>query len=191
MRCGRRPATGREIPHEGSRPETVERHFLSAPVPVGSISGRRGRSRGNHRTFPPAAGREKVKSFVAYLGSKTLLDLQEIYTSLFDLDPKACLYLTYHRWGQHPNRTDDLLRLHRLYLEAGYQNDSGELPDYLPLVLEFLSVCGSAPGRQVLALCQSEIEALSRHLCEVDAPYAGLCEILTDLIDGMLPGDTR
>ena len=141
--------------------------------------------------FPPAAGREKVKSFVAYLGSKTLLDLQEIYTSLFDLDPKACLYLTYHRWGQHPNRTDDLLRLHRLYLEAGYQNDSGELPDYLPLVLEFLSVCGSAPGRQVLALCQSEIEALSRHLCEVDAPYAGLCEILTDLIDGMLPGDTR
>jgi nitrate reductase delta subunit len=69
--------------------------------------------------FPPEAGREKVKSFVSFLLSKTLLDLQEIYTSVFDLDPKACLYLTYHRWGQHPNRTDDLLRLHRLYLDAG------------------------------------------------------------------------
>lgn len=141
--------------------------------------------------FPTTAGRKKIGSFVSFLRSRPLLDLQEIYTTVFDLDPQASLYLTYHRWGQDPNRTHDLLRLQRLYLEEGYQNDSGELPDFLPLILEFLSVCGSKPRRQVLALSREEIEALTRRLREVDAPYVGLFEILSNLIDGMLPGETH
>jgi nitrate reductase molybdenum cofactor assembly chaperone NarJ/NarW len=139
--------------------------------------------------FPPAVGREKIRSFISFLKSTPLLDLQEIYTAVFDLDPQACLYLTYHRWGQDPGRTEDLLRLQRLYLEEGYQNESGELPDYLPLVLEFLSVCDPQRRGQVLSLCGREIVMLSHRLREVNAPYAGLFEILTGLIGGIPPGD--
>jgi nitrate reductase delta subunit len=140
--------------------------------------------------FPPSAGRAEIRSLVDFLKSTPLMDLQETYTAVFDLDPQACLYLTYHRWGQDPSRTEDLLRLQRLYLEAGYQNESGELPDYLPLVLEFLSVCGPQRRGQVLALCRNEIVMLGRRLREVKAPYAGLFEILTGLIGGIPPGDS-
>ena len=139
--------------------------------------------------FPPSGGREEIQSLVSFIGSTPLLKLQEIYTAIFDLDPEACLYLTYHRWGQDPNRTGDLLRLHRLYLEEGYQNDSGELPDYLPLVLEFLSVCGPESRHQVLVLCAREIGVLTSRLQEANAPYAGVFGVLNNLIGGLAPGD--
>jgi nitrate reductase delta subunit len=131
--------------------------------------------------------RRIVQEFVDYLRSTPLLRLQEIYTATFDLSPSTSLNLTYHRWGDAKERGSALLRLVHLYAGAGYEIADGELPDYLPLVLEFLALGPPGSAREVMAEYHPQVSILASRLAETSSPYAALVEGIAHLF---AQGDT-
>ncbi|MDZ7663849.1 MAG: nitrate reductase molybdenum cofactor assembly chaperone [Desulfotignum sp.] len=92
------------------------------------------------RQIPEPEFRRVVSDFLAYLARHDLLDLQENYTAAFDLRPTTTLNLTYHAFGDNEKRAAALSTLQHLYNQAGWERTNTELPDYLPLMLEFLSI---------------------------------------------------
>lgn len=65
-------------------------------------------------------------------------DIQELYTETFDFQKDCALYMTYFKFEDAKERGQMLLRLKILYEMFGLEMPEGELPDYLPLMCEFL-----------------------------------------------------
>ncbi|UCF02143.1 MAG: nitrate reductase molybdenum cofactor assembly chaperone [Deltaproteobacteria bacterium] len=135
--------------------------------------------------IPRVEQRERCVNFLDYLGNNSLIRLQEEYTSSFDLNPTTCLNLTYHRWGDARERGRALVDFHQLYEAAGYECATGELPDYLPLVLEYLSLSQNGGHSSFLGQYWEQVETISSGLQEAGSVYAGLLEIVADLFNEM------
>jgi nitrate reductase molybdenum cofactor assembly chaperone NarJ/NarW len=121
-------------------------------------------------------GIQVVRKFVDYLVDTPLIRLQETYTATFDLNPATTLNLTYHRWGDGRERGSALVRLSTLYAQAGYEIGDGELPDYLPLVLEFLSVGPPEAAGEIMAEYRLHVGAIASRLAEAGSPYADIVQ---------------
>ena len=135
--------------------------------------------------IPQVEQRERCVTFLDYLGNNSLIRLQEEYTSTFDLNPSTCLNLTYHKWGDARERGNALVDFHRLYHLTGYEMSTGELPDYLPLVLEYLSLNRNGEHSSLLGQYCEEMETISSRLQEAGSVYAGLLAISADLFTEM------
>lgn len=122
--------------------------------------------------------RRSVEGFLDHLTNKTLLALQTEYTSAFDLDPAATLHLTWHRYGDNEKRAAALARLQRQYEQAGWERTTGDLPDYLPLVLEFLSLCPQAGTDGEIKECLASLEQIAGPLAQTAPAYAALLRSL-------------
>jgi len=105
-----------------------------------------------------------------------LAERQRLYVDAFCLDRLTGLHLTYYLHGDTRKRGLALLRLKRLYSAAGLPLATGELPDYLPLVLEFAALAPDGCGETVLAEHRLALELLRLRLSEVDSPWACLLE---------------
>lgn len=68
-----------------------------------------------------------------------LMELQEDYVATFDRGRSVSLLLFEHVHGESRDRGQAMVDLMNQYAEAGLELDARELPDYLPLFLEFLS----------------------------------------------------
>ncbi len=66
-------------------------------------------------------------------------ELEARYVATFDFDESAALYLTAHELGDSRRRGQALVELRRMFRGAGFEETTAELPDYLPLLLEFLA----------------------------------------------------
>ena len=130
---------------------------------------------------PQVEQRQRCVSFLDYLGNNSLIRLQEEYTSTFDLNPETCLNLTYHRWGDARERGSALVEFHQLYGTTGYESSTGELPDYLPLILEFLSINRQEKQVSFLGQYSDQVEVISSRLQEAGSPHSGLFEIVFDI----------
>jgi nitrate reductase molybdenum cofactor assembly chaperone NarJ/NarW len=126
--------------------------------------------------------KNKLLRFVAAIKNMPLLHLQEHYTQIFDINPKSSLNLTYHTLGDTENRGRTLAQLDQIYRQAGYDRITGELPDYLPLVLEFFSECPHAEEIDLLWVQFDAVRNIGAKLDELDSPYRLLFEILTGLL---------
>ena len=125
--------------------------------------------------------RERCLNFLDYLDNNPLISLQEEYTATFDFKPAASLNLTYHKWGDARERGNALVGFHQLYQTAGYESISGELPDYLPLLLEFLSINHQECDISFLGQYCGQLKAIGSLLKEAGSPYAGLFKIVLDI----------
>ena len=125
--------------------------------------------------------RRTVLRFRAYLENTPLMDLQEQYTAAFDLDPATCLNLTYHLLGDDAERGRLLSALQQVYARAGYGAAAPELPDHLPMVLEFLAIEPDAPRAERLWSCLSAVHTLAQRLTAAGSPYAPLFDCLAAL----------
>lgn len=125
-----------------------------------------------------AAGNAPLERFVAYLRAKTQSELEQAYVETFDLRRRASLYLSYYVHGDTRKRGMALLRLKRLYAAAGLELMSGELPDYLPLVLEFAALAPNGAGETLLREHRPSLELLRKSLRDADSPYADVLDAL-------------
>lgn len=96
--------------------------------------------------LPEKKPRSALSRFLTEVLSRPRIQVREAYTAAFVLSPKTTLNMTYHLWGDTEKRAQALSRLQEVYLAAGYEPLTGELPDHLPLMLEFLSACPDAQG---------------------------------------------
>jgi nitrate reductase delta subunit len=126
----------------------------------------------------PNGSKEGLSHFLSYLKKTPLVALQEEYTRTFDLNPSLCLNLTFHRWGDDKKRSLALVELIKTYRDAGYEVSGVELPDYLPMILEFISIC---PDDAVFPLFEEygdQLELMASRLGGMQSPYEKLFEAL-------------
>lgn len=131
--------------------------------------------------IPQVEQREKCMIFLSYLSSNPLIRLQEEYTATFDLNPTTSLNLTYHKWGDARERGNALAELNYLYRKAGYESCNDDLPDYLPLVLEFLSINRLTNNFSSIGQYCDQVKAVGSRLRERDSPYSGILAIVLDI----------
>ncbi|HIC09364.1 MAG TPA: nitrate reductase molybdenum cofactor assembly chaperone [Aquificales bacterium] len=124
---------------------------------------------------------DKLKPFLDWVEGKSERLLKEFYVATFDFSTKYTLYLTYHRYGDERERGEVLAKLKEVYLKEGLTPDR-ELPDYLPLILEFASLEHTEKGREILTEYLKEVEKVHKNLKEDGNPYAHLFEVLLDTL---------
>ncbi|MEI8396118.1 MAG: nitrate reductase molybdenum cofactor assembly chaperone [Rhodospirillaceae bacterium] len=132
----------------------------------------------------PRKLREGVQGLIDHLASEDLLTLQEHYVTLFDRTRTLCLHLYEHVFGESRDRGQAMVRLAQLYDRHGFEIVGRELPDYLPLLCEFLAEVPSKSARAVLADALTPLAALRKRLSDRGEPYAAVLSGLIDLSGG-------
>ena len=134
--------------------------------------------------LPPSPQRDALRHFLADFTGTPAGALAERYVETFDLRRRSALYLSYYLHGDTRKRGIALLRLKRLYAAAGLEPTTGELPDYLPLMLEFAALAPDGAGETLLREHRPALELLRSSLHDAGSPYA-------DLLDAVCAGLPR
>jgi nitrate reductase delta subunit len=119
--------------------------------------------------------------FITDFCKRDLLDMQSAYTGLFDRGRATSLLLFEHVHGESRDRGQAMVDLMDQYREAGLEIDSRELPDYLPLYLEYLTTREEQQAREGLRDIAPILALLSARLQERDSHYAELFDLLLAL----------
>lgn len=135
----------------------------------------------------PRAPRAHLARFVDHLERHTQSELAQSYVETFDLHRRTSMYLTYYRYGDTRKRGMALLRLKRLYAAAGFEPTGDELPDYLPLMLEFAALAPEERAGGILREHRPAIELLRTGLHAADSPYAHLLDALSSCLPRLSP----
>ena len=113
--------------------------------------------------------------------------LQAFHVQEFDLSRKHSLHLSYWTDGDTRRRGNVLAELKGVYRESGLLTDTGgELPDYLPMVLEFAA---HDPGRgfDLLQRFRASLELIRLGLVKDHLPHSGVLTAICDLLPGPSP----
>lgn len=128
-------------------------------------------------SLAPGRAKDSILHFLVHFRGATALALQQHYVETFDLQKRSSLYLTFFTHGDTRKRGQELLRLKRLYRAAGFELEGGELPDYLPLMLEFAAF-DPEHGEWILREHHPALELLRLHLRDTGSVYAALLDAL-------------
>jgi nitrate reductase delta subunit len=109
-----------------------------------------------------------IFKFINFAKQCKQLDLAEIYVKSFDFSNKSSLYLTYHLYNDQPERGMAMLKLKQRYAKAGLELTAKDLPDFLPVVLEFAS---AAKEEDILKEYETIIKAIFDELSKENSPY--------------------
>lgn len=104
---------------------------------------------------------------------------QRRYVATFDLKRKCSLYLSYFATGDTRKRGTALVTFIEAYRAAGWELDAAELPDYLPMVLEFSARSDDPIAEVLLAAHVEGIEVLRAALEGLSSPWASLVGVVT------------
>lgn len=124
--------------------------------------------------------RQALLDFIAWAQALPSTELQEHYVKTFDLTPDNALYLTHHLFEEQDRaRGPALVKLSEYFKAQGYTIDAGELPDYLPLLLEYVSTLPDEQNARKFLHQAVEVAALlARNLENMESPYALLLHIV-------------
>lgn len=130
------------------------------------------------------AGGRELQAFLAHRAAIGEPAAQEEYVATFDFNRRASLHLSYYRDGDRRQRGATLLGLKRRIREAGLELRGGELPDYLPALLEFAALVPHE-AEAVLRRFRAAIELLRVSLRDMDSPYAGVLDAVVRVLPAM------
>ncbi|MGE0153504.1 MAG: nitrate reductase molybdenum cofactor assembly chaperone [Reyranellaceae bacterium] len=119
----------------------------------------------------PANLRASLDGLIADMRAADPLELQEAYVATFDRMRSLSLHLFEHVHGDSRDRGPAMLDLVELYRQHGLDVTARELPDYLPLFLEFLSVLPAEKARQLLRDAGAILAVLHDRLDKRKSPY--------------------
>jgi nitrate reductase molybdenum cofactor assembly chaperone NarJ/NarW len=118
--------------------------------------------------------RAGFERFLGWLRVTAPTEVAQHYVETFDLRRRCALYLTYYRYGDTRKRGMAMLGYKTAYRATQFVPSDEELPDYLPLVLEFASL---APrGVSLLRSVRRDLELLRRALHQAETPYVHLVD---------------
>jgi nitrate reductase molybdenum cofactor assembly chaperone NarJ/NarW len=139
----------------------------------------------------PAALREPIFDFLSDFSGADPLQLAARYVETFDMRRRASLHLTYYAYGDTRKRGMALLRFKHAFRQAGTRLGDGELPDYLPLVLEFAATIDPGQGERLLAEHVPVLELLRLSLQDSGSTYAGLLAAVLATLPPINTADRR
>lgn len=131
-----------------------------------------------------AAARRALRPLVEHLRDEDIYDLEERYVALFDRSRTLSLNLFEHVHGESRDRGGAMVSLVEMYREAGFDPVTAELPDHLPVLLEFLSTRPFEEARETLADASHIFAALNERLQRRDSAYAAVFAALRQLAGG-------
>jgi nitrate reductase delta subunit len=131
----------------------------------------------------PRPTREAFGQFLTWLRATPPTEVAQHYVQTFDLRRRCALYLTYYRYGDTRKRGMAMIIFKSVYRAAGFVPCEDELPDYLPMVLDFADLCPR--GERLLHAHRADLELLRRALAAAETPYtqvvAAVCARLPKL----------
>lgn len=139
--------------------------------------------------------RAALQALADGLGQGDLFDVQESYVMLFDRSRTLSLNLFEHVHGESRDRGGAMVSLIETYREGGFEPATTELPDHLPVLLEFLSTRPTRDAQDTLADAAHIFDALTTRLVRresnYDAVFAALSQLAAvqadqDAVAGML-----
>ncbi|MCW8826866.1 MAG: nitrate reductase molybdenum cofactor assembly chaperone [Gammaproteobacteria bacterium] len=125
-----------------------------------------------------ASEKEAINEFVSWMEGQDLLRIQENYVNTFDMVPEHDLHLTHHIFGDDRGRGPALVDLSEHYKAAGLEVAEKEIPDFLPLILEYVSTLDDMGARVFLGDAAKVITVLAANLEKAESPYAKLIRIV-------------
>jgi len=133
--------------------------------------------------------REALTGLMGELLADDLLDAQERYVEVFDRGRATALHLFEHVHGESRDRGQAMVDLQQIYARAGYELATQELPDYLPAMLEFLSLRPFDEACDMLGDCAHILRAIGETLQSRGSHYAAVFAALLSLIgaEGLSP----
>jgi nitrate reductase delta subunit len=128
-----------------------------------------------------AAARRALRPLVEELGGRDIYDLEEQFVLLFDRSRTLSLNLFEHVHGESRDRGGAMVSLIETYRDAGFDPATSELPDHLPVLLEYLATRPAEEARETLADAAHILEALRTRLERRESPYAAIFAALVQL----------
>ena len=138
----------------------------------------------------PRAARAALHRLIDDLATGDLYDLQERYGLLFDRTRSLSLHLFEHVHGESRDRGQAMVDLLKLYEENGYTPTARELPDYLPLFLEYASTREPRAALELVRQPANVLAALRERLVKRDSPYEAVMAALLALSRAKLDAAT-
>ena len=129
----------------------------------------------------PAGLRRQLEPLMNEIATGDLYDLQERYVLLFDRTRSLSLHLFEHVHGESRDRGQAMIDLKSLYESGGLEIDAAELPDFVPLFLEFLSTRPRAEAYELLGQPAHIFAALAERLRKRQSAYEAVFRALTAL----------
>ncbi|MGN9865279.1 nitrate reductase molybdenum cofactor assembly chaperone [Bacillus swezeyi] len=115
-----------------------------------------------------------LRQFMTYVNENAYKVLCENYVRWFDFSEPKTLYLTHGRFGENRERGLAFVKLKMEFAKAGFYIKNDELPDYLPLILEFASMADKDFVQKVFFIHKKAIDQLLTELEKEDNPYGFL-----------------
>lgn len=128
-----------------------------------------------------AARQTELDALIDSLSSGDPLETEANYVEMFDRSRHTSLHLFEHVHGDSRDRGPAMIDLAQTYEKAGLYLAPGELPDYLPAVLEFVSTQPTQEARAFLGEMAHIFNALFSALQQRETPYASVLGALLEL----------
>jgi nitrate reductase delta subunit len=132
--------------------------------------------------------RTAILSLIEGLRAIDPMDAEERYVELFDHSRATSLYLFEHLHGEARDRGQAMVELKHIYQQAGFELSPRELPDYLPVLLEYLSCRDLTEARAMLGDCADILRGIAESLAQRGSSYVVVLQALLS-IAGAVPVD--
>ena len=135
----------------------------------------------------PAGAERRLRELCEWYSGCQLGELERSYVDAFDFTKQCSLHLTYHVHGDRRQRGLAMLELKTAYRAVGFEPPEAELPDYLPLMLEFAAIAPGDAGSRLLEDNRVSIELVRAGLKREDSRFAAALDAIVACL-GRLSG---
>ena len=129
----------------------------------------------------PAARLVELQALLQHLTTQSTMDVEAEYVELFDRGRRTALHLFEHVHGDSRDRGPAMIDLIQTYEKAGLFLGASELPDYLPVVLEFASTQPPPQAREFLGEIAHIVRVIFSALLKRTSPYASVLAAVLEL----------
>lgn len=117
---------------------------------------------------------DEFQQFLDWAQDREVRDIEKLYVATFDHKRKCTLYLSYFSAGDTRLRGAAILAFKQAFEAMGWKITDGELPDYLPAVLELSARSGDEVAEHLIALHREGLEVLREALESLNSPWASV-----------------
>jgi nitrate reductase delta subunit len=135
--------------------------------------------------------RRRLSALFDRFAGEDLLDLQSTYSELFDRSRSLSLHLFEHVHGDSRERGQAMIDLGQQYMESGFFLEGGELPDFVPVFLEYASCLQPQEATEMLAQPAHVFAALAERLDKRGFDYGAIFHALVALAKTRIDSDAR
>lgn len=122
-----------------------------------------------------------IEEFCKMFRQTDLTSWQEEYVQLFDYSRSVSLHIFEHIKGESRDRGQAMVNLMEFYKENGMRLTSKELPDYIPVFLEFLSILPTSNAAELLGETVHIMDRINEALSESENAYSSIFEAIISL----------